>query len=195
MLYKINKNVMKRISQFILAILMISFTSCNTESVGPAGPPGAQGPDGPAGADGESAILFEYSDVDFIGPNYNVILDYPVDFEGLDSDVTLVYFLWEVDDSGLEIWRQLPQTIYTIDGFLNYNFDFSKVDVKLYLTFDFDKSLLIPADTDDWIVRTVIIPGDFWGGRISVDHSDYYAVKEAYGLPDMPMHIAAKRRE
>lgn len=180
---------MKKIQQLILAFLVISLASCTTEVVGP------QGPEGPAGSDSENAILFEYSDVDFIGPDYEVILAYPDEFVGRDSDVTLVYLLWEVDATGLEIWRQLPQTVYTIDGFLNYNFDFSKFDVKLYLTFDFDSSLLDPVDTDDWIVRTVIIPGNFWGGRTSVDLSDYYAVKEAYGLPDMPIHENVKRRK
>ena len=178
-----------------MAILVISIAACTTETIGPPGPQGPEGPTGPTGAQGESAILFEYIEVYFIGPDYDVILPYPDDFEGLDSDVTLVYLWWEVDENGLEIWRQLPQTVYTIDGFLNYNFDFSKVDVKLYLTFDFDSNLLAPVDTDDWIVRTVIIPGNFWGGRTSVDLSDYYAVKEAYGLPEMPTHTATKRRE
>ena len=184
---------MKRIQQFILAFLVISLASCTTEVVGPEGP---QGPEGPAGVNAGSAILFEYSNVDFVGPDYEVFLDYPDDFEGFDSDVTLVYLLWEVDnDSGLEIWRQLPQTILTADGILNYNFDFTTIDVHLFLSLDFDPASLLPKDTDDWIVRTVIIPGNFWGGRSSVDHSDYYAVKEAYGLPDMPKHEANNRRQ
>ena len=187
---------MKTIQQLLMAILVFAISACTTETIGPPGPQGPQGPEGPAGEQGESAILFEYSNVDFIAPNYDVLLDYPSDFTGLESDVTLVYLLWEVDADGLEIWRQLPQTIlFTDNGILNYNFDFSTVDLRLFLSFNFDANLLAAVDTDDWIVRAVIVPGNFWGGRTSVDHSDYYAVKEAYGLPDMPTHIAAKRRQ
>ena len=180
----------------MLAMLVISLASCKTEVVGPQGP---QGPEGPAGADSENAILFEYKDVNFVGPDYEVFLNYPDDFVGLDSDVTLVYLLWEgtTDNDGkdLEIWRQVPQTVFTVDGLLNYNFDFSRIDFRLFLTTTFDTSLLEPIDTDDWIVRAVIIPGNFWGGRMSVDYSDYNAVKEAYGLPEMPKHTVTKRRQ
>ena len=183
---------MKTIQQLLMAILVFAISACTTETIGPQGP---QGPEGPAGEQGESAILFEYSNVDFIAPNYDVLLDYPSDFTGLESDVTLVYLLWEVDLDGLEIWRQLPQTIFTTNGLLNYNFDFTTVDFRLFLTTEFDPSLLEAVDTDDWIVRAVIVPGNFWGGRTSVDHSDYYAVKEAYGLPEMPKHTVVNRRK
>ena len=186
---------MKTLQQLLWAILVISLSACTTETIGPTGPQGPTGPEGPTGAQGESAILFEYSEVYFTAPNYDVLLDYPNDFTGLESDVTLVYLLWEVDDNGLEIWRQLPQTIFTINGLLNYNFDFSTIDFRLFLSIDFDASLLVPRDTDDWIVRAVIVPGNFWGGRTSVDHSDYNAVKEAYGLPEMPKHTTTTRRK
>ena len=187
---------MKTIQQFLLIILVISASSCTTEIVGPPGPPG---PSGPEGAQGESAFVFEYSNVNFTSPNYEVFLDYPSDFEGLDKDVTLIYLLWDVttDSNGndLEIWRQLPQTLFTQYGLLLYNYDFSKIDFHLFLTTEFDPNLLEPIDTDDWIVRAVIIPGNFWGGRTSVDHSDYNAVKEAYGLPELPIHSAQNRRK
>ena len=183
---------MKTIQQLLMAILVFAISACTTETIGPPGP---QGPEGPAGEQGESAILFEYSNVDFIAPNYDVLLEYPSDFTGLESDVTLVYLLWEVDADGLEIWRQLQQTIFTINGLINYNFDFTTIDLRLFLSINFDTSLLVPQDTDDWIVRAVIIPGNFWGGRTSVDHSDYNAVKEAYGLPEMPKHAVVNRRE
>ena len=193
---------MKTIQQLLMAILVISLAACTTETIGPPGPQGSQGPEGPTGptgAQGESAFVFEYSNVNFIGPDYEVFLNYPDDFTGLDSDVTLVYLLWEVttdgDGNNLEIWRQLPQTIFTANGLLNYNFDFSRIDFHIFLTTEFDPALLEPVDTDDWIVRAVVVPGNFWGGRSSVDHSDYNAVKEAYGLPEMPTHTAVKRRE
>jgi len=182
-----------------MALLVISIASCTTETIGPPGPQGDIGPAGPTGAAGESAFVFEYSNVDFVGPDYDVFLNYPTDFEGLESDVTLVYLLWETTTDGdgnpLEIWRQMPQTIFTQNGLLNYNFDFSKIDLHLFLTIDFDAALLEPVDTDDWIVRAVVVPGNFWGGRANIDHSDYFAVKEAYGLPDLPERSTNSRRK
>lgn len=173
--------------------------SCTTEVIGPVGPQGPQGPQGPEGVPGENAYVFEYSDVDFLAANnFEVYLDYPADFEGLDSDVALVYLLWDVvtdgDGNPLEVWRQVPQSLLTSNGLLMYNFDFSKVDVHLFLAAEFDLNLLEPIDTDDWIVRVVVVPGQFWGGRSNVDHSDYHAVAEAYGLPEFDIHDAITRR-
>lgn len=52
----------------------------------------------------------------------------------------------------------------------------------------------MPIDTDDWIVRAEVVAGDFFGARTSIDHSDYNAVKAAYGLPELAKHNIAKRR-
>jgi hypothetical protein len=187
---------------YIIVLSLIGFSLSCTESVGPQGPQGAQGadgPQGPIGAAGESGFVFEYTEVDFTtANNYEVYLDYPTDFEGVDSDVALVYLLWDVstdgDGNALEVWRQVPQTLLTSNGLLQYNFDFTKFDVHLFLSAEFNLDLLQPIDTDNWIVRVVIVPGTFWDGRSSVDHNDYTAVKEAYGLPDLGEHTAISRR-
>lgn len=187
---------------YIILLSLVGFSLSCTESVGPQGPQGPQGadgPQGPIGEAGESGFVFEYTDVDFTtANNYEVYLDYPVDFEGVDSDVALVYLLWDVtvdgDGNNLEVWRQVPQTLLTTNGLLQYNFDFTKIDVHVFLSAEFNLDLLQPIDTDDWIVRVVIVPGTFWGGRSSLDHSDYAAVKEAYGLPELGTHTAIARR-
>jgi hypothetical protein len=187
---QMKKRTMKNLS-ILFGLLIILTFSCE-EKVGP------QGPEGPAGAAGENAHLFEYSNVDFAAPEYDVVLAYPDDFEGRESDVALVYLLWEVttdnDGNNLEIWRQMPQTVYTENGQIQYNFDFTMFDTRLFLTTEFDPTLLEPIDTDDWIVRVVIVPGNFWGARTALDHSDYNAVKEAYGLPELNPHKLTKRR-
>ena len=185
---------MKTLRSAFVLLLSIAFLSCIQET-GPQGPPG---PGGPQGAQGESAFVFEYSGVDFVSPEFEVILPYPEDCESLDSDVALVYLLREVTTDGngnqLDVWRQLPQTIQTEIGNIYYNFDFTVVDVRLFLVPEFDPALLQPIDTDDWVVRTVIVPGNFWGSRHSVDLSDYNAVKEAFGLPELGDHKTEKRR-
>jgi len=187
-----NNRAMKTIQQLLFAFLVISISSCISESIGPQGLQGPEGPEGPQGAEGESSYVFEYTGINFTAPDYEVYLEYPIDFEGLDSDVTLVYLLWEVttDSNGdhLEVWRQVPQTILTENGLLQYNFDFSKIDFHLFITTEFDSSLLQSFDTDDWVVRAVVIPGEFWNGRSSLDFSDYNAVKEAYNLPELAKH-------
>lgn len=144
---------------------------------------GARGPrgnDGIDGADGEESYVFEY-DFSFTAPDYRVLLNLPSHFEMLDSDVALVYFLWEVENDGTEVWRALPQTLYFNDGVLSYNYDFTKFDVSVFLdgTVNFDG--LGANSTDNWIARVVVVPGQF-SGRI--DYSDYNAVKAYFELSD-----------
>ena len=174
------KNIINSI--FILAIL--GMASCIEESVGP------QGPEGPQGPAGESGYVFEYENVSFTAPDYEVILPYPDNFESLSSDVALVYLLWDVvdiDGIDTEVWRQIPQTLLTEAGLLQYNFDFTMVDVRLFMEADFDMSLLGAIDTDDWVVRVVIVPGDFWNSsRIAAEELAYEDLEEMLGLPDLP---------
>jgi len=192
------KNHLKYLIFF--AIIPFLYSSCVNETgpQGPEGPEGLQGPEGPQGAPGESGFVFEWENVNFTSPDYEVFLDYPENFEGLDSDVTLVYFLWDVqtDDNGdpLDVWRQLPQTLLHDNGMLFYNFDHTRIDVRLFLAADFDLSTLSAIDTDEWIVRVVIVPANYWNGRTDIDYSDYNAVKEAYGLREFKIHTKAVDR-
>ena len=173
--------------------ILIAFTlatmlfSCDEEFG--SGPRGPQGPEGPEGTKGESAYLFEYSNVSFTAPEFEVYLDYPFDFEGLDGDMHLVYFLWDIqeDENGdpLDIWRLLPQTILTDGGMLQYNYDASRIDTRLFMDAEFDLESLGAIDTDNWVVRIVVIPNTNWNARIAVDFTDYRTTEEAYGLPQL----------
>jgi len=192
---------MKTQLYLIILALGLLVSSCYVEEVDPervSGPPGPQGPEGPAG---ESGYVFEFEGVNFTAPEYDVLLPYPDDFEGLESDVTLVYLLWgvETDSNGdpIEVWRQLPQTIFHPKGLLFYNYDFTLSDVRLFLDGEFDLDGLGAIDTDSWVVRIVVVPGEFWvSGRSSIDHSDYQAVVEAYGLPKLgiPENADSRRK-
>jgi len=180
------KSFLKHLSFF--AIIAIIFSSCEGET----GQQGPVGPEGPQGAPGESGYVFEWENVNFTSPDYEVFLDYPESFEGLDSDVTLVYFLWDVQTDGngdpIDVWRQLPQTVLHENGLLFYNFDHTSIDVRLFLAADFDMSTLSAVDTDEWIVRVVVITANYWNGRMGVDYKDYNAVKDAFGLPELKPH-------
>lgn len=173
--------------RFILPLLLLG--ACTFEGTGPQGPVGPQGPEGPAGRDGEEAYVFEYSQVNFTSPDYRVFLEFPESFQMLESDMVLVYMLWGVEDFGngpTDIWRQLPQSQINEFGWMQYNFDFTRYDVSVFIEADFNKDILGAAFTDDWVVRTVVIPGQF-GGRSNVDYSDYHAVVEAFGLKKLPI--------
>ncbi len=170
--------------------LLITLGSCYTDTViGPSGPVGPQGPTGPTGADGQSGFVFEWENVNFTAPNYEVILPFPDNFEGLNSDVSIVYLLWDsytnANNEVVEVWRQLSQTILRPEGALIYNADFSKYDARVFLDAQFSLDQLTADATDNWIVRVVVVPGDFWNsGR--VDFSDYNQVEEMLGLPKLP---------
>jgi len=182
----------------IIIPLIILLFGCNEQ--GPPGPEGPRGPQGPVGESGESGYVFEYENVSFTAPDYSVLLLYPDDFEGLASDVALVYFLWDVqDDNGtpVEVWRPLPQDVFldygSFIGNLVYNYDHTLNDVRLFLNADFSLDLLEPIDTDNWVVRVVVVPGEFWGGRLD-EYPSYEEVEEVFGLPEFPVKTNVKAR-
>ncbi|MEQ9405616.1 MAG: hypothetical protein RIM99_18650 [Cyclobacteriaceae bacterium] len=168
--------------------LYILFIIIGMVSVGcHEGPPGPPGYDGLDGLNGEESYVFEY-ELSFTAPDYSVMLELPNSFTMLDSDVMLLYFLWDIQD-GTEIWRSLPQTLYFQDGMLEYNFDFTKFDANVFLDGTVDLDGLGADLTDNWIARVVVVPGLF-SGRTSIDYSDYNQVKELYNLS--PSRLATK---
>lgn len=180
---------MKSISLICLALLFTLF-SCE----GPEGPPGVDGVD----AVNIEGFTFEYENIDFTAGNgYEVLLTFPGDFQMLDSDVALVYLLWDVVDN-VPVWRALPNTSFTDWGKIQYNFDFTVNDVKLFLDADFDP-LDIPAESEDiylndWIARVVVVPAQFTSGRTAaVDYSDYYAVVKHFNIEDKPLPLNAEK--
>ena len=183
---------MKKTFLVLAIISLLLAISCNDSTIGPAGPVGPQGPSGPTTVVSDKAYVFEYENINFTAPNYDEILGYGDDFVGLDSDVTLVYLLWGdevVDGERLEIWRILPQTVLFTDGTLQYNYDFTKNDVRLFLGANFPLSELTEVDTDQWVARVVVIPGDFFNGRF--DFSNYRELEKAL---DIDFNVNATQR-
>ena len=188
---------MKKLLLLNLALAMVSMISCTTEFYESA-IPGPQGPEGPQGPSGEAAYVFEYTDITFFAPDYEVILEYPLDFQGLPSDVALVYFLWDVQDINgelVDVWRPLPQQVFAPFGTIQYNYDFTTNDVRLFMEGNFSSADLAPVDTDNWVVRVVVVPGDFWSsGRM--DYPGYREVIDrfGYGEPAVDRKTIKKRR-
>lgn len=177
-----------------IPLLMISCTAEYYESPIP-GPMGPQGPQGPAG---ESSYVFEYTEVTFGAPDYEVILEYPASFNGLATDIALVYLLWDVQEINgvsVDVWRPLPQQVYAPFGIIQYNYDFTSQDVRLFMEGTFAPENLSPIDTDNWVVRVVIVPGDFWGGG-RVEYPDYEEIIQelGYSEPIIKRNTSYKRR-
>ena len=171
-----------RIQVLFIALTMSFLLSCNDD---PAVLEGPVGPQGPQGIPGESGFAFEYSQINFTAPAYEVFLAFPSDFEVLSSDVVLAYLLWEVvevDGVPQEVWRPLPQQVFTDNGLLQYNFDFSVLDTRLFLDAEFALASLGAIDTDDWIARIVIVPASFWNGRANNEYPSYEDVSKYLGL-------------
>ncbi|GAB4231296.1 MAG: hypothetical protein Tsb0034_03560 [Ekhidna sp.] len=174
-------NAMKKLLSALLIIPALFF--------GCEGPPGVPGRDGLDGLNGEESFVFEY-EFSFTAPDYSVLLNLPEDFTMLDSDVMLVYLLWEVTNDGTEVWRSLAQTLYLNDGVLSYNYDFSLFDASIFLDGTINLNTLGADFTDNWIARVVVVPAQYANGRTSIDFNNYDEVKAFYDLS--PSALAKK---
>ncbi len=144
---------------FLLALLF----SCE----GPAGPPGLDGRDGLDGLDGLNILGQVYEvEGDFNSSNnYSLLSTFPQTIEVFESDVVLVFLLWDQTEDGngdpVDIWRLLPQTRLIDQGILQYNYDHTFLDVNIFLEADFDLATLQPGDTENQVFRIAVMPADF----------------------------------
>lgn len=155
---------MKTFAPLLVVILALSFSACK----GPRGLPGLDGRDG---IDGESFLgtVFEIERDFTAANNYGFRYPFPDDFTMYDTDIVLVYLLWEVieynDGTSLDVWRLMPQTrIFNSDDgtlLLQYNFEYTFYDVDIFLEGDVDYTSLEDGDLKNQIFRIVVIPADF----------------------------------
>ena len=172
---------MKTITGLLFLFTAIFLTSCE-------GPIGPEGPPGLDGADGETLLgsIFETDPINFTSANdYSYLFQFPSNFEIYDGDVVLVYILWEqasTNDGGtVDVWRLLPQTVVLDDGVLQYNFDHTTADVKIFLEGTTDFNALLPAETDNQIFRIAVIPAAFVKNN-NIDVTDFNAVMKSMNL-------------
>lgn len=155
---------MKKISSIILLFVTVFIISC-------------EGPMGPPGEDGDALIgtIFEMEG-DFKASNkYELFFDFPNNFEIYETDVVLVYILWDVvtvNGKKTDLWRLLPQTVVLDEGVLQYNFDYTVNDVRVFLEGTIPFSTLLPAETQDQVFRIAVLPADFIAGKKSTEISD-----------------------
>ncbi len=162
---------MKKFALLLLVLPAFIFSACE----------GDPGPPGPPGFDGVNILgaVFEVN-ANFDSNNgFRNFFNYPNNVEVFDSDVVLVYLLEETTPDGLDVWSLLPQTFFTPEGTLIYNFDYTAVDASVYLFGDFDLNFLGPEFTNNQIFRIAIIPADF---AENLDTFNMEAVMSAIGV-------------
>lgn len=145
---------MKKVIKAATALLLMTafFISC-----GGRGPVGPEGPPGPAGPE----ILptsFEFNATLTSGNGFEFYKDIPGSIEVLDQDIVLAFVL-EGFDGDYEVWRQLPITEFNSRGTVLFDFDFTAIDVRIFL--DANYNLSASDGYQDVLIRAVHIPADF----------------------------------
>jgi hypothetical protein len=169
---------MKRIFLFLAIIVGTLFSSCT----------GPQGPSGTNGTNIESEV-FELRNVNFDNnaiDGFNIYRTLTPNI--LDADVLLIYRLTDVIDANTPVWKLIPNAVYANQGEVNYDFDFSKEDFKIYVSATYDLNTT-PIFLDNQTFRIVVIPGYFSGKKSPVDKSDYNAVIKYYSINDENIKI------
>jgi hypothetical protein len=155
---------MKKLTTMILLFASVIIMSCE----GPMGPPGEDGTD-------LLGTIFELEG-DFQPSNeYQLFFDFPNNFEIYDTDVVLVYILWDVvnvNGKNTDVWRLLPQTIVLDEGVIQYNFDYTVNDVRIFLEATIPFSELLPAETQDQVFRIAVLPADFVASKKAAEIMD-----------------------
>ena len=138
---------MKKITLFLVFIGMMTLQSCEVTEV-------YDDED-----NGPRTEVFEVTTSFNSNNNYSslVAFDPPL----YSSDSVLVYHLYDVVD-GQDIWKLMPQTYYFNDGGeLDFNYDYSRFNVKIFLEANFNLNTLPSTWTQNQTFRIVIIPDGF----------------------------------
>jgi hypothetical protein len=142
---------MKKLIGSLFVISIVLFSSC-------------EGVQGPPGVDGETLLgkVFEITGDFKTQNNFELYFEFPTSFEIYDGDIVMVYLLWEqVNEGTVDVWRPLPQTIVLNNGVLQYNFDYTLMDVKIFLDGTVDFNTLLPAEKDNQTFRIAVFPAEF----------------------------------
>ncbi len=147
---------MKKLIKFLFAAISIFLllTSCGQR--GPVGPEGPQGPPGPE----VIPTSFEF-EADLLQSNgFEFFREIPSQIEVFHSDVLLAYVFEDyIVEEDLEVWRQLPVTEFNENGTLLLDFDFTFVDVRIFL--DANYPLGASDEHQGLLIRAVHVPAGF----------------------------------
>ncbi|WP_430612191.1 hypothetical protein [Flavobacterium sp. JP2137] len=162
--------------------------------VGLVGLQSCEGPEGPPGYDGESVVaqVFDLPATNFYaaaGGNLSEKV-VPRQWKQFDGDVILVYMRDGFDNNNNPIWRLMPQTYYVnivgVTEEIDYNYDFTFNDVKIFAEATRDLASFPRNFTQDQYFRIVVIPGF---NPIKINYAtdaakskDYETIRAQYNL-------------
>ncbi len=154
---------MKKIFLLIAITGSLIFASC-------------EGDPGPPGVPGINILgqVFEVT-INFTdGNDFSRLVTIPSNVEVFESDVILVYWLEDVIPDGtggtIDVWSQLPQTIYLDGGgSFQYTFNHTFIDVLIFLQGDVDLTTLGSGFTIDQVFRIAIVPSEFAGANLTME--------------------------
>jgi hypothetical protein len=157
---------MKRIITLFAIVGMIAFSGCTTTD------------------DLDSDTIAEVFELKNINFDYNGIDGYTI-YRTLNpqifpSDVILIYRLTGTIDASTPIWQQIPRTLYTSQGELDYDFDFSKEDFTIYAGGNYNLALT-PQFLNNQTFRIVIVPASF---SKTLNTNNYISVMKALNLKE-----------
>jgi len=155
----------------LITVFTLLFTACE----------GDPGPQGPQGAQGTYIVGQSFENeipINFTSTNgFQDTLEIPLDIELFESDMVLVYRLVDVVD-GYDVWRLLPETVYTDDGSqftYNYEHNYDLVTIYLEGSPSLDLSTLPDDYRIDQFFRVVVLPVDFASSN-NIDINNYSEV-------------------
>lgn len=135
-----------------------------------------EGDPGPQGAPGINILgqVFEVTVNFTAGNDFSRLVTIPSNVEVFESDVILVYWLEDVVPDGtggtIDVWSQLPQTIYLDGGgSFQYTFNHTFIDVLLFLQGDVDLTTLGSGFTIDQVFRIAIVPSEFADANLTME--------------------------
>lgn len=191
---------MKHLLHFILILALAFGQACKGPEGDPGpqgepgtpGAPGAAGPAGPAGPAGASgtAKVFDFQGINFTAANeYTVGIEYARNTMTVGAnDVVLVYEFAGSTQDNTTFWKPLPQTYYSNNNPVVYNFAYSNKAVLIFI--DAAANVLPTlgaAFTNDQVFRVVIIPGSLRNGRSikpDIDFNNYAEVAKYYNITE-----------
>ncbi|SEF92382.1 hypothetical protein SAMN05421847_1047 [Halpernia humi] len=109
-----------------------------------------------------------------IGRNFNNPL--------VESDVVLIFRKSGTTNNGSPVWQSIPRTLYLTQGELDYDYDFSKVDILIRAGGTFDPGLA-PTYINNQTFRVVVVPAST-GKNANLDLTDYASVAKFYNIKE-----------
>jgi len=137
---------------------------------GPVGPEGPRGPEGPPGPE-VIPTSFEF-EADLLQSNgFEYFQDIPSQIEVFESDVILAYVFEDyIEEQDLEVWRQLPLTEFNNDGTVLLDFDFTFVDLRIFM--DANYNLGSSDEYEGLLIRAVHVPAGFLNNQKTMQLND-----------------------